>query len=386
MNFDFTEEQLMMKQLARDFALKEIRPVVEEDESKHRFQKELVKKMGELGFFGCAIPEEYGGSNTGFVTHAIITEEIGRVSGSLRAPFNMQAMGTAREIFEYGNDEQKKKYIPKLVSAETLGCICITEPNAGSDVAAMRTKATGAGSHYLINGSKNWITYGEVADIGIVYAYTDPEKKHKGISAFIVDMHTPGISSAPMGEKMGWSACPTSEIFFEDVKVPGENLMGKEGEGFKYCMGGLDNTRLSAAAGAVGVAQGLLDESIKYANEREQFGKSVSQFQMVQEVIARMVTDIDAARLLTYRCAFLKDKGVPSTTETSMAKLFSCEVASRVSDLALQVLGAYGYSREYAVERLLRDAKLYQLLEGSVNIQKIIIAGDVLGFRKVKKT
>ena len=176
MNFDFSEEQLMMKQLARDFAVKEIKPVVEQDETDHRFQKELVKKMGELGFYGCAIPEEYGGSNTGFVTHAIITEEIGRVSGSLRAPFNMQAMGTAREIFEYGNDDQKEKYVPQLVSAEALGCICITEPNAGSDVASMRTKAVEDGSHYIINGSKNWITYGEVADIGIVYAYTDQEK------------------------------------------------------------------------------------------------------------------------------------------------------------------------------------------------------------------
>jgi len=355
MNFDLTEEQGMMKKLARDFAVKEIKPVVDEDEASHRFQKDLVKKMGELGFFGCTIPEEYGGSNTGFITHAIITEEIGRVSGSLRAPFNMQAMGTAREIFEYGNNDQKKKYIPQLVSAKSLGCICITEPNAGSDVASMRTKATKDGNHYIINGSKNWITYGEVADLGILYAYTDQTKKHKGISAFIVDMHSSGISSAPMGDKMGWKACPTSEIFFEDVRVPAENLMGIEGEGFKYSMGGLDNTRLSAAAGAVGVAQGLLDESIKYASEREQFGKPIGHFQMVQEVIARMVTDIEAARLLTYRCAYLKDKGVPSTVETSIAKLFSCDVASRVSDLALQVLGAYGYSCEYAVERLLRD-------------------------------
>jgi len=385
MDFRLTEEQLMMKQLAREFVLKEIKPVVDEDEAKHRFQKELVKKMGELGFFGCTIPEEYGGTNTGFVAHSIITEEIARVSGSLRAAFNMQAMGSAREIIQYGNEEQKRKYIQKLVSAEWLGCICITEPNAGSDVVAMRTKAIRDGDHYIINGSKNWITYGEVADIGIVYAYTDQSKKHKGISAFIVDMHSPGISTASMGDKMGWTACPTSDVFFEDVKIPADNLMGKEGEGFKYCMGGLDNTRLTAAAGAVGAAQGLLDESVKYANEREQFGKPIAQYQMVQEVIARMATDIEAARLLTYRCAHLKDEGVNSTIETSMAKLFSCDVASKNSDLALQVLGAYGYSREYSVERYLRDAKLYQLLEGSVNIQKIIIAGDVLGIRQIKK-
>lgn len=385
MDFGLTEEQLMMKQLARDFAVKEIKPVVDEDEASHRFQKELVKKMGALGFYGCVIPEKYGGSNTGFIAHAIITEEIARVSGSLRAAFNMQAMGSAREIFQYGSEEQKKTLIPKLVSAEWLGCICITEPNAGSDVASMRTKAIRDGSQYIINGSKNWITYGEVADVGIVYAYTDQTKKHKGISAFIVDMHSPGISTASMGIKMGWNACPTNEVFFEEVKIPAENLMGNEGEGFKYCMGGLDNTRLTAAAGAVGAAQGLLDESIRYANEREQFGKPISQFQMVQEVIARMATETDAARLLTYRCADLKDKGVPSTLETSMAKLFSCDVASRVSDLALQVFGAYGYSREYPVERCLRDAKLYQLLEGSVNIQKIIIAGAVLGSRPVGK-
>ena len=385
MEFDLSEEQLLMRQLARDFAEKEIRPVVNEDEKSHRFQRELVTKMGELGFFGCVLPEEYGGSDTCFVTFALIVEEIARVSGSLRAAFNMQTMGTAREIFQYGNEEQKRRYIEKLISAEWLGCICITEPNAGSDVASMRTKAVKDGSHYIIEGSKNWITYGEVADVGIVYAYTDKSLKHKGISAFIVELDSPGISTAPMGEKMGWSATPTSEIFFDGVKVPLQNLMGKEGEGFKYCMGGLDNTRLTAASGAVGVAQGLLDESIKYANEREQFGKTISQYQMVQEVIARMVTEIDAARLLTYRCAYLKDKGGISTVETSMAKLYSCDVASRVSDLALQVLGAYGYSREYVVERLLRDAKLYQLLEGSVNIQKIIIAGDALGIRRLRK-
>lgn len=379
MDFRLSEDQLMMKHMARDFALKEIVPVVGEDEANHRFQKEIVKKMGELGFFGCAIPEEYGGSNSGFVAYSIVTEEIARVSGSLRAAFNMQTMGTAREILQYGNEEQKRKYIPSLVSAELLGCICITEPNTGSDVASMRTKAIRNGNHYVINGSKNWITYGEVADVGIVYAYTDPEKKHKGISAFIVDMHSSGISTASMGEKMGWNACPTSEVFFEDVRVPAENLLGKEGEGFKYCMGGLDNTRLTAVAGAVGVAQGLLDESVKYANEREQFGKPIGQHQMVQEVIARMATDIEAARSLMYRCACLKDEGVNSTIETCMAKLFSGEVASRVADLALQVLGAYGYSREYPVERYLRDAKLYQLLEGSVNIQKIIIAGATLG-------
>jgi len=379
MDFKLNEEQVMMKKVCQDFIAKEVDPVVDEDEANHRFQRELVKKMGELGFFGCCIPEEYGGTNTGFTAHAILTEEIARISSSLRAAFNMQAMGTAREILQFGNEEQKRKYIPKLVSAEWLGCIGITEPNAGSDVASMKTRAVKDGNNYIINGSKNWITYGEVADAGVFYAYTDPEKKHHGISAFIVDMHLPGISTTSMGDKMGWSAAPTSNVFFEDVKIPVANLLGKEGEGFKYCMKGLDNTRLTAAAGGLGVAQGLLDESVKYAQERVQFGKPISQFQMVQEVIARMVTDVEAARLLTYRAAALKDEGTPSTIETSIAKFFSSDVASRVADLALQVLGAYGYSREYRVERYLRDAKVVQLLEGSVNIQKIIIGRATLG-------
>ena len=379
MDFKFNEDQLMMQKVCRDFIAKEVDPVVDEDDASHRFQRELVNKMGELGFFGCCIPEEYGGTNTGFVAHALLTEEIARASGSLRAAFNMQAMGTAREILQFGNEEQKKKYIPKLVNAEWLGCIGITEPNAGSDVASMKTRAVKKGDHYILNGAKNWITYGEVADAGIFYAYTDPEKKHRGISAFIVDMHLPGITTASMGEKLGWCSCPTSNVFFEDVKIPAANLLGKEGDGFIYCMKGLDNTRLSAAAGGLGVAQGLLDESVKYANERVQFGKPISHFQMVQEVIARMVTDVEAARLLTYRAAALKDEGVHSTIETCMAKYFACDVASRVADLALQVLGAYGYSREYRVERYLRDAKVNQLLEGSVNVQKMIIGGDALG-------
>jgi glutaryl-CoA dehydrogenase (non-decarboxylating) len=384
-DIEITKEHEILRQVARDFVEKEIRPVVDEDERNHRFQRDIVSKMGDLGFFGCVIPEEYGGSGMGFLAHAIVTEEIARVSGSLRAPFNMQAMGTAREILQYGNEEQKKKYIPGLVKGELLGCIGITEPDAGSDVASLKTTAVKKGDYYVLNGSKTWITWATVADTGIFYAYTDRSKKYRGISAFIVDLHSPGVTTRLIEHKMGWHACPTGEVFFEDVKVPAENLMGNEGEGFFYAMGGLDNTRLSAAAGAIGVCRAIIEESVKYATQRKQFGQEIGQFQMVQEMIARMVVETEAARLLVYRCACEKDRGVKNTLETSMAKYYSCDVASRVADLGLLILGAYGYSGEYPMERYLRDAKLYQLIEGSPNIHKIIIANDVLGYKKANR-
>jgi glutaryl-CoA dehydrogenase (non-decarboxylating) len=341
--------------------------------------------MGRLGFFGCPIPEEYGGSNTGFLAHTLICEEISRVSGSLRAAFNMQAMGTSLEICMFGTEEQKRKYVHKITSAEWLGCIGITEPDAGSDVVSLKTTATKVGNSYLLNGSKTWITYAQVADVGIIYAYTNKNLKHKGISAFVLDMHSPGISTVPINEKMGWHCCPTGEIILNDVKIPAENLLGEEGRGFFYAMRSLSNTRLTAAAGAVGAARGLIDESIKYAQERIQFGQPIGKFQMIQEMIARMVVEVEAAGLLTYKVACLKDQGIACNLEISMAKYYSCDVASRVSDMALQILGAYGYSSEYPVERYLRDAKLYQILEGSANIHKMIIANDALGYQRANR-
>ena len=386
MNLELSEEIQAVREAASRFAQREIFPRVAEDEKKHQFQRDLVFKMGELGFLGCPIPEEYGGSGLGFLAHAVVTEEISKGSGSLRAAFNMQTMGTAREIYQYGNEAQKGKYIPKLVSGEWLGCIGITEPDAGSDVGSIRTRAIRDGGVYILNGTKTWITYAQVADIGIIYAYTDPTIRYKGISAFIVDMNREGITTVPTADKLGWHACPTGEIVFEDVSVPAEGLLGEEGRGFEYCMGSLDNTRLTAAAGAVGVSQALIDESIRYAREREQFGRPIGEFQMIQEELARMIVETEAARLLTYRCAMQKDRrDIRNTLETSMAKYYSCDVASRVADSALRILGAYGYSAEYPVERLLRDAKLYQILEGSANIHKIIISNDALGYRKANR-
>lgn len=385
MDFTLSKELKTIQEMARDFAEKEILPKVNEDEKNCRFQREIVGKMGSLGFFGCPIPEEYGGSNTGYLAHTLICEETSRASGSLRAAFNMQTMGTSLEICAFGKEGQKQKYVNRLVSAEWLGCIGITEPDAGSDVANIKTTAVKDGDYYILNGTKTWITYAQVADVGIFYAYTNKSLKQKGISAFIVEMHTPGISTIPISEKMGWHSCPTGEVVLSDVKVPAENLLGEEGKGFLYVMKGLSNTRISAAAGAIGGAQSLLDESVKYAQNRIQFGQPIGKFQMVQDMIARMVVEVEAARLMTYKVAVMKDQNVPCNLEVSMAKYYACEVASRVADLALQILGAYGYSAEYPVERYLRDVKLYQILEGSANIHKMIIANDALGYKKADR-
>ncbi|MDY6854971.1 MAG: acyl-CoA dehydrogenase family protein [Thermodesulfobacteriota bacterium] len=382
MDFDLTQEHLAMQRLARDFAIKEIAPVVDADEKAHRFQREIVKKMGDLGFLGCPIPEEYGGSNVGFLGHAIVTEEIARVSGSLRAPFNMQTMGTSMTILKFGDEQQKKKYIPNLVSANWLGAFAITEPNAGSDVASMKTTATLDGDLFILNGTKTWITYATVADVAVMFAYTDRNLKHRGMSAFIIDMKSPGISTPEIADKFGWHACPTGEVIMEDVRVPKENLLGKVGQGFAIVMADLDCTRLSCAAGAVGVAQACIDACVKYANEREQFGQPVGRFQMNQAIIADMVVGTEAARLLTYRCAVQKDQGRRNTLETSMAKYFATENGVKSADEAIKFFGAYGISGEYPVERYYREAKVYQIVEGAANIQKMIIGMDALGYRK----
>jgi len=386
MDFELNDEQRALQQTVRDFCRKEIAPVVAADEKAHRFQRELVSKMGQLGFFGCPIPEKYGGNGMGYVAHAIVCEEIARVSGSLRAGFNMQTMLTARTILKFANEEQRQSLLPRLVRAELLGCFGLTEPNAGSDAGSLKTTARKKGDSYILNGSKTWITYATVADLGVFFAYTDPSRRYKGISAFLVDMHAPGVSTKLIEDKLGWHACPTGEVFLEDVVVPRENLLREEGFGFPIMMMDLDGSRLTASSGAVGVCQAFLDESIKYANQREQFGQKIGEFQMVQEMIARMVVETEAARLLVYRCAAQKDQGRENNTlETSMAKYYACDAASRLADVALQILGAYGYSGEYPVERYLRDAKLYQILEGSANIHKIIIAQDALGYRKANR-
>jgi glutaryl-CoA dehydrogenase (non-decarboxylating) len=372
--------------MVRKFADKEIAPFVEQDENDHRFQRELVDKMAELNLFGCPIPEEYGGNNMGYLAHALVTEEIGRVSGSLRISLNMQTMGTSLSILKWGSEELKRKYIPELMSARLLGCFAITEPNTGSDTASMATTAVRDGDRYILNGQKNWISWAPVADIGIIFAMTDKAAKHKGMSAFLMDMHSPGVSTIATKGKLGIWACPTGEIIMEDVKVPAGNIIGQEGKGFGHLMEELISTRLTAAAGAVGSCQAALDASIKYACERHQFGRPIAEFQMVQEVIARMVAETEAARALVWRCAIQKDRGfINNMRETVLAKYYASRAADEVPNLGLEILSAYGYSNEYPIARILRDGKVYKILEGATNIMKMILATDALGIKKANK-
>jgi len=383
---ELTEEHIMLRDMVRKFADKEIAPVADQDENDHRFQRELVNQMAELGLFGCPVPEEYGGNNMGYLAHAIVTEEIGRVSGSLRVAFNMQTMGTAMSVLKWGSDELKKKYIPELMSAKMLGCFGITEPDAGSDTAAMSTTAVKDGDYYILNGRKMWITWAPVADMSVIFAMTDKSSKHRGMSVFVMDMHSPGVSTLAIKDKLGLWACPTGEVIMEDVKVPVGNRLGEEGKGFSYLMQELISTRLSAAAGAVGSCQAALDEAIKYANERNQFGRPIAEFQMVQEVIARMVAETEAARALTWRCAIQKDRGlVHNMRETVLAKYYASRAADEVPNLGLEVLSAYGYSNEYPIARILRDGKVYKILEGATNIMKMILAADALGLKKANR-
>ncbi len=385
-DIELTEEHIMLRDMVRKFAEKEILPRVEQDENDHRFQRDLVDQMAELGLFGCPVPEEYGGTNMGYLAHAVATEEIGRASGSLRVAFNMQTMGTSLSILKWGSEDLKKKYIPELVSAKILGCFGITEPDAGSDTASMTTTAVKDGNEYVLNGRKMWITWAPVADMAVMFAMTDKKAKHKGMSAFVMDMDTRGVSTETIKEKLGIWACPTGEVIMEDVRIPASNLLGEEGRGFGYLMQELISTRLTAAAGAVGTCQAALDESIKYANERNQFGKPIAQFQMVQEVIARMVAETEAARALVWRCAIQKDRGLANNMrETVLAKYYACKAADDVPNLALEVLSAYGYSNEYPIARILRDGKVYKILEGATNIMKMILATDALGIKKANR-
>ena len=383
MDFELSEELAEVQKLARDFSEKEIAPSAAKDDKEHIFRKDLVAKMGSLGFFGCLIPEKYGGNGLGFLAHALISEEIARIHSAIRVYLNMQ-VGPAVTLFEFGNEEQKKKYIPGLLSGESMGLFAITEPDAGSDVAAMKTTAKREGKGYLLNGTKIWITNATVADAGVIFAYTDRSQKHRGMSAFYVDLKQPGVSRRDL-DKLGAHASPTGEITFENFEIPQESLIGQEGEGFKICMRHLNHTRLGCAAGAVGLATAAREAAVSYANQREQFGQKIGQFQMNQDLIAQMVVQEEAARLLVYRAASLADHGRPYNLEASMAKYAAAEAAAFNSDAAMKILGAYGYSTEFPVERYYRDAKSYQIVEGSVNIQKLIIAQDILGYRKANR-
>jgi glutaryl-CoA dehydrogenase (non-decarboxylating) len=387
MDFALTKELEMLRKAVREFANKKIAPNVEQWDKDHYFPyKEAIKPMGELGFWGTVIPEEYEGEDMGWLAAMIVTEEIARVCSSLRVQVNMQVLGCAYTIFTYGSDELKKKYIPGLCMADLIGGFGITEPDAGSDVMAMVSTAEDKGDHWLINGSKTWISNADVADVLIYYAYTDKDAGSKGLSAFVIEpKNFNGVKTSKL-DKMGSFCSPTGEVFLDNTKVPKENILGKPGDGAKIVFGSLNQTRLSAAAGAVGVAQACLEVVTKYCNDRKQFGKPIGQFQMNQDMVAQMATEIEAARLLVYKAAWAKDQGrLNNGRDVAMAKYFAGETVNKCSNFAMRILGAYGYSTEYPVERFYRDTPNYYMVEGSTNICKWIIALDQLGYRKANR-
>ncbi len=387
MEFALSEELEILRSTVADFAAEQIAPHADDWDSRHYLPyEEAIKPMGELGLFGTVIPEEFGGSEMGWLAAMIITEEIAKASSSLRVQINMQALGCAYTIFKYGSDELKKKYIPRLVSAEHVGGFAMTEPDAGSDVMAMRSTAEDKGDHWVLNGSKTWISNAHVADVVIYYAYTDRSKTSKGLSAFVVELKNfNGVKTSEL-EKMGSFSSPTGEIYLTDTRVPKENLLGNPGDGTKILFSSLNQTRLSAAAGAVGVAQACLDQAVNYCKERKQFGKPIGEFQMNQDLIAQMSAEIEAARLLVYKAAWAKDQGrLENGLDVAQAKYFAGEVVTKCANYAMRILGAYGYSTEYPVARFYRDTPTYTMVEGSANICKWIIALDQLGVRKANR-
>ncbi|MFH1090226.1 MAG: glutaryl-CoA dehydrogenase Acd [Pseudomonadota bacterium] len=387
MDFELSEDLKMLRDMTREFAEKEIAPNADKwDEEHYLPYEEVLKKMGELGMFGTVIPEEYGGNDMGWLAAMIITEEIARASSSLRVQINMQELGCALTIFRYGSEELKRKYIPKLVTAEYLGGFCITEPSAGSDVMAMKSTAEDKGDHWVINGQKTWISNANLADVLIYYAYTDREKKGRGLSAFVIEPKNFNGMNVTLLDKLGSRSSPTGEVYLDNVRVPKGNILGQPGDGAKIVFSSLNQTRLSAAAGGLGVAQACLDIATKYAVEREQFGQPIGMFQMNQDLIAQMCVEVEAARLLVYKAAWQKDQGnLNNGLEVAEAKWKAGETANMCAGYAMRILGAYGYSTEYPVARFYRDVPTYFMVEGSANICKMIIAMDQLGFRKANR-
>ena len=381
MDFDLTEEQKMIQDTIRKFADEEIAPVASENDKKAHFPRDLFEKLAALGFMGTPIPEEYGGAGFDFISHAIVAEEIGRVDSSLRGTYSVQVSLVELPILKFANEEQRKKYLPKLTSGEWIGCFGLTEPNAGSDPASMVTSAVEDGDFYVLNGQKTWITNAGIADLAIVYAKTDKEAGPKGITAFFVERGMEGFSTRDLHDKLGLRASNTAEIFLENCRVPKENIVGELNRGFKVAMGTLDYGRYTVSAGCVGLAQGCINICKKYVKERIQFGKPIGGFQLVQQMIADMVVECEAGRLLVYRAGHMKNKGLPNTRETSIAKYYCSEMVNRVAYKAVQLHGGYGFSGEYDVERFYRDARINTLYEGTSQIQQLIIGAYELGLK-----
>jgi butyryl-CoA dehydrogenase len=374
-----TEEQIMLRDMVRDFALNEVKPIAAEIDENQRFPVENIQKMGELGLMGICFPEEYGGAGMDTVCYAIAVEELSRVCGSTGLTLAAHvSLGTA-PIFMFGTEEQKKRYLPKLCSGEWIGAFGLTEPNAGSDAGGTETTAVKDNGSYVLNGTKIFITNASVSKVYVATAVTDKTKGTRGISSFIIESGTPGFSVGKKEKKMGVRGSDTAMLHFEDARIPAENLLGNEGEGFKQFLTILDGGRISIGAMALGIAQGCLDEALKYSGERKQFGKTLNRFQAIQFMLADMATEIECSRHLIYHAARLKDADQDYVQASSMAKLYASETAIRCANHAIQIHGGYGYTRDYPVERFLRDAKLCEIGEGTSEIQRLVIARTLLG-------
>ena len=378
MNFNLTEEHLMIRDAARDFAQTELLPGVIDRDNKQEFPNELVKKMGELGFLGIMVDPKYGGSGMDTFSYVLIMEELSKIDASASVIVSVNNSLVCYGIEQYGSEEQKQKYLTKLATGEFIGAFCLSEPEAGSDATSQKTTALDMGDHYIINGTKNWITNGGRSDVYLVIAQTDRDKGHKGINAFIVEKGMEGFDIGPKEDKLGIRGSDTHTLQFNDVKVPKENRIGEDGFGFKFAMKVLSGGRIGIAAQALGIASGAMELAIAYSKEREAFGKPIHQHQAIAFKLADMATEIEAARLLCLKAASLKDAGQNFDKLSAMAKVYASKVAMEVTVEAVQVHGGYGFVKEYHVERLMRDAKITQIYEGTTEVQKIVISRAVL--------
>lgn len=378
MNFEFTEEQLMIQELARRFAEEELRPIADELDKKAKFPTEAVRKMGELSLLGICVPEEYGGAGMDMLSYVLAVEQVARVCASSAVTMGINNSLVLHLMMAHCSEEQKRKYVPSLARGEMLGCYALTEPNAGSDAANQKTSAVRKGDRYSLNGRKAFISNGIEAGLAIVYASTDRSKGPKGISAFLVETKTPGFIVEKKEKKLGIRGSSCVSLVFENCEVPSENLIGQEGEGLKIALATLEAGRIGISAQALGIATASLEEAVKYAKQREQFGQPIANFQAIQWMIADVRTSLEAARLLTYRAAILKEQGKRTPVESSMAKLFSSETCMKAAWTAVQIHGGYGYVEDYVVERLFRDAKITEIYEGTSEVQRMVIAKNVL--------
>jgi alkylation response protein AidB-like acyl-CoA dehydrogenase len=378
-DFELTDEQQLIRETAREFSDRVVAPRSRENDRNEHFDTELVQKMADMGFLGAIVPEEHGGRGVDYLTYGLIVEEIGRNDSAMRTVISVVTSLVCSSIVRWGSEEQKQEWLPKLCSGEALGCFGLTEPDTGSDAANLKTRAEKIDGGWRINGGKMWISLGNYAKLAMIFAQTDPEKKHKGLACFLVPRDSAGFSTQEIHGKLGLKGSDTAELSLDGVEVPDGALMGEIGDGFKIAMSALDSGRYSVAAGCVGICQGSVDASVAYAKERTQFDRPIASFQLVQEMIADMVVQTEAARGLVWRAGWLKDAGKPSTTETSIAKLYATEAAVNCANNAIQVHGGSGYVDDYPVERYLRDARVTTLYEGTSQIQKLIIARSVTG-------